>query len=420
MSEQIGQQLRQAREAKQVSLAQAARETLIRAHYLQALEAGDLNAIPSVTQARGFLRAYAAYLHLDPDQLIILLDGDAPATHSNDDVETNPVTTTSANISSADEIFQQIGQKLQHQRSLLGLTLEDVERHTHLRQHYLTALENGDLKNMPSPFQGRGMLKNYASFLGLDPEPVLLQFAEGLQTRLVASQATRPTNNKEPVRPARPLPGPLQRLFSGDMLVAALVSIVLISFIIWGAARIFSVQSENQTSPTAPSIAEVLLVTPSSTPTVTPLPATPSPPAAPIPGFVDESPTTETPGFLPLPAGQEGVQIYISVYQRAYMQVSVDGEIEFEGRVLPGSAYNFQGEERVELLTGNGAALQVFFNQQDRGILGLFGEIVYEVYTIEGVQTPTPTITPTSTITPRPSPTPRLTATQESGQPAIP
>jgi len=420
MSEQIGQQLRQAREAKQISLALAARETHIRAHYLQALEAGDLKAIPSTAQARGFLRAYATYLHLDPNPLIILLDGIAPAILSDEAVEPNPVTPLPSDVSSANEIFQQIGQKLQNQRSMLGLTLEDVERHTHLRQHYLTALENGDLNNMPSPVQGRGMLKNYASFLGLDPEPVLLQFAEGLQTRLVVSQAARPTSKREPVQPARPLPGPLQRLFSGDMLVAALVSIVLISFIIWGAARIFSVQSENQISPTAPSIAEVLLVTPSPSPTATLLPATPSPPAGPLPGFVEENPTPETPGVLPLPAGQQGVQIYISVYQRAYMQVLVDGEVEFQGRVLPGSAYNFQGEERVEVLTGNGAALQVFFNQQDRGILGLFGEIVYEVYTIEGVQTPTPTITPTSTITPRPSPTPRLTATPESGPPAIP
>ena len=419
MSEQIGQQLRQAREAKQLSLAIAARETHIRAHYLQALEASDLKAIPSMAQARGFLRAYAAYLQLDPGPLITLLDG-VTTVPPDETVEPKPGTPLPSDVSSADEIFQQIGQKLQNQRSLLGLTLEDVERHTHLRQHYLTALENGDLNNMPSPVQGRGMLKNYASFLGLDPEPVMLQFAEGLQTRLVASQAARPTSKKEPVLPASPQPGPLQRLFSGDMLVGALVSIVLISFIIWGAARIFSVQSENQTSPTAPSIAEVLLITPSPSPSATALPASPPPPEEPLPGFVEDDPTPETPGVLPLPAGQQGVQIYISVYQRAYLQVLVDGEVEFQGRVLPGSAYNFQGEERVEVLTGNGAALQVFFNQQDRGILGLFGEIVYEVYTIDGAQTPTPTITPTSTITPRPSPTPRLTATPESGPPVIP
>ncbi|HWQ84370.1 MAG TPA: hypothetical protein VN363_07380, partial [Anaerolineales bacterium] len=91
-----------------------------------------------------------------------------------------------------------------------------------------------------------------------------------------------------------------------------------------------------------------------------------------------------------------------------------------QGRILAGSAYNFEGEERVELLTSNGAALQIFYNQQDQGILGLFSEAIFIVYTMDGVQTPTPTITPTGTTTPRPSPTPRQTATPPAGPPALP
>ena len=331
-----------------------------------------------------------------------------------------PVTESSP----ADELFQQIGNILKQQRSLLGLTLEDVERHTHLRQRYLAALEIGNLSNLPSPVQGRGMLKNYATFLGLDPEPVLMLFAEALQAQLVANQAanqvSHPKQRREPARPARPLPGPLQRLLSGELLVGALLSIVLISFVVWGAARIFRVQAENPPSPTAPSIAEVLLTTPSTTPSPTPPPTTPTALPAVFPGLGEESPTAETPGALSLPNSQQGVQVYISVYQRAYIQVWADGEEVFQGRVLAGSAYNFEGEERVELLTSNGAALQVFYNQQDQGILGLFGQAIFEVYTLEGVQTPTPTITVTSTTTPRPSPTPRQTATPAAGAPAIP
>lgn len=424
MSEQTGRQLRQAREAKQVSQAQAARDTLIRVHYLQALEAGDYKAIPSAAQARGFLRAYADYLGLDGQALLAALEETASTNETAEEVENLPTPVLASSPSQADEILVQIGQKLKHQRNLLGLTLEDVERHTHLRQRYLIALENGDLNNLPSPVQGRGMLKNYANFLGMDPEPVLLQFAEGLQARLAdnqaASQAANPTQRREPVRPARPLPGPLQRLLSGDILIGAVLSIILISFIVWGAARIFQVQAENSPSPTSPSIAEVLLATQSATPTMTPPPVTATTPAAGFPGVGEENSTAETPGVVFLPATQQGVQVYISVYQRAYLRVWVDGKEEFQGRVLAGSAYNFEGKERVELLTSNGAALQVFYNQQDQGILGLFGQAVYNIYTLEGLQTPTPTVTATSTITPRPSPTPRQTATPDAGAPALP
>ena len=105
------------------------------------------------------------------------------------------------------------------------------------------------------------------------------------------------------------------------------------------------------------------------------------------------------------------MQVYVTVRQRAWMRVTVDGEIEFDGRVIPGSAYQFAGENQVEILTGNGAGLQIFFNQEDLGTMGLFGQVVQRVFTPQGIQTPTPTITVTGTATPRPSATLESTAT---------
>jgi hypothetical protein len=90
------------------------------------------------------------------------------------------------------------------------------------------------------------------------------------------------------------------------------------------------------------------------------------------------------------------------------MRITVDGEVEFDGRITPGTIYGFAGEEYVEITTGNGAGLQVFYNEQDLGTLGAIGEVINFVITINGVQTPTPTITltPTSTATPEETPTP--------------
>ena len=74
MSETIGQKLFQARKGRDLSLEQAANETHIRLHYLEALENGDLDQIPSRAQARGFLRAYASYLGISSDSLFTELD----------------------------------------------------------------------------------------------------------------------------------------------------------------------------------------------------------------------------------------------------------------------------------------------------------------------------------------------------------
>jgi cytoskeletal protein RodZ len=67
---EFGQLLRQAREAKGVSLAQVERATRIRRDYLEALEAHEFSHLPASTYARGIVRNYAAYLGLDPAEML--------------------------------------------------------------------------------------------------------------------------------------------------------------------------------------------------------------------------------------------------------------------------------------------------------------------------------------------------------------
>lgn len=409
--ETIGRRLRQAREARFLSLEQAAQATLIRRHYLQALEAGDLERMPSRTQARGFLRAYAAYLGLDANELIGELDREAaPATP----VPPPPPTTDEKTPSDAesdevDAIYREIGAKLGAQRELLGLSVEDIERHTRLRRRYLRSLETGDFDDLPSPVQGRGMLKIYAEFLGLDVDAVLLRYADALQRRLQAAQASQPAKKPRPrARPTRPW-SPLRRLFSVEVLLTGVVVLALAGFITWGLVNIFQARQDVEPTPTAPSIVDVLLAPPTATITFTPEPPTETP----LTGVLLVTPATleVTPANTLLPTETGLVQVYITVRQRAWMRAVVDGKVEFEGRVLPGSAYQFAGDSQVEIVTGNAGALQVFFNQQDLGSMGNFGQVVDRVFTVEGVLEPTPSITPTPTITPVPSPTPAPSAT---------
>ena len=67
---EIGQLLRQTREAKELSLADVEEQTRIRQRYLSALESGDWDDLPNPVAARGFLRTYAAFLGLDDKELI--------------------------------------------------------------------------------------------------------------------------------------------------------------------------------------------------------------------------------------------------------------------------------------------------------------------------------------------------------------
>jgi cytoskeletal protein RodZ len=433
----IGTQLRQAREAQSLSLDQAAQTTHIRLHYLEALEADQFELLPSTAQLRGFLRGYADYLKLDSSELILLLDKDAIASPVAP-VPPAPASEITETSTSSEVIFKELGSTLKAQRELMGLSLEDVERHTHIRMHYIDALERGDIAHLPSPVQGRGMLSNYASFIGLNTESVLLRFADGLQADLYDRQAAwKPSpagqhqeeNHRMPAKPSQ-----LKRIFSMDLFVGGFIVVFLLGFSLWGALRISKLNSAKAPSPTAPPISAILLDTPGVDLSGT-LALNPSAAASIVPtGIIDSGTITatipseqtatlvviaSTPGLENAP-----VQVNVIASQRAWMRVTVDGETVFVGRVTSGSAYTFAGNDRIELLTGDASSLRVYFNQQDLGPLGSFGQVVERIFTISGVETATPsvpststpaptgTVTPTPTVTPQgptatPSPTPR-------------
>src|SRR5678815_3442607 len=67
----LPERLLAARERKGVDLYRAERDTKIRARYLAALERGDYRELPGNVYTKGFLRNYALYLGLDPDEVLL-------------------------------------------------------------------------------------------------------------------------------------------------------------------------------------------------------------------------------------------------------------------------------------------------------------------------------------------------------------
>jgi helix-turn-helix protein len=66
----LAERLSAARARRGVDIHRAERDTKIRARHLDALERGDPNDLPGAVYTTGFLRTYAAYLGLDPDDAV--------------------------------------------------------------------------------------------------------------------------------------------------------------------------------------------------------------------------------------------------------------------------------------------------------------------------------------------------------------
>jgi cytoskeleton protein RodZ len=286
------------------------------------------------------------------------------------------------------EIFKTIGSTLRERRLALELTLSDAERFTNVKRMYLNALETGGFDELPSTVQGRGMLKNYSKFLALDDTSVMDSYARGLQ----AQRIERMGNTRRPFQPPLTvklnIPEKWRRILNPDLILGGLFIVAMFIFIIWGSAQVFSGGEPTPTE--APSISEVLQQTPSPTVGLTEgLEGTTDPLAeeeTPIPGVavIQSTPTQiATVNSAPL-------QLYIIAHDRAYVNIIVDGVQAFDGRILPDNVYTYSGQTSIDLLTGNGAALEVYFNQEYLGNLGSVGQVARITFSEQGLSTPTP------------------------------
>ncbi len=302
----------------------------------------------------------------------------------------------------SDSIFAEIGATLRERREMLSLTYAEIEGHIHLRPHYMEALEAGNFGSLPSPVQTRGMLTNYAEFLDLDVEAILLRFAEGLQAQRIERNAPLAGGARKPKKQFS-----LGGFIAPDLLFGVGVIVTMVAFSVWGLRRIANTRAEEvQAQATAPSIAEVLISTPTQEILLTPTETL----------VVVNTPDANAGTEIPPNEGEElaeganlGVQILVTVLERSWMRVTVDGEKVFEGRAQPDATFVYEGTESVEVLTANGAGVRIAYNQQDMGLLGGFGEVVQRIYGPFGLLTPT--VTPTLPATATPQPTQTLTPT---------
>lgn len=67
---ELGQQLREARESRGISLAEAEAQTRIRQKFIAAMEAEEWTLLPNDVTTRGFLRKYAIFLGLDEESIV--------------------------------------------------------------------------------------------------------------------------------------------------------------------------------------------------------------------------------------------------------------------------------------------------------------------------------------------------------------
>ena len=319
---------------------------------------------------------------------------------------------------------QALGRFLRQTRETKELTLAEAEQALKIRSRILESFELGDF-NIPdsNQVQLRGFMRNYAHFLGLDEERVLQYYDAALvagerqqsllprprrkknkrETQPVnaasaapVSYAPRAITDTQPILPPLP-PTPLveRRRSSGNtmlnLLVRMLVALAALSVIIFVAVQLigpnFGVPATSGTpSSILGQLPPTMTVTPGATSTPLPLPTVPQ---------------TQT-NY----AGQ-GLLIEIEMVQRAWISISADGVLQYEGTARPGERMQYSALDNITMTTSSGEALEVIFNGQRQPTLGARGQRVDVVFRMSGVEISTgPGFAPTPIESNTPLPTP--------------
>jgi cytoskeletal protein RodZ len=70
------------------------------------------------------------------------------------------------------------GETLYQARANMGVTLKEAEQATRISRHHLAALEEENFSALPPLIYQRGIVRNYANYLRLDPGKLLVMFEE--------------------------------------------------------------------------------------------------------------------------------------------------------------------------------------------------------------------------------------------------
>jgi cytoskeleton protein RodZ len=322
-----------------------------------------------------------------------------------------------------------VGQLLQEARQQKGVSLEQVEEATRIRQKFLKALEEENYTALPAEAYVKGFLRNYALYLGLDPEEVLALY-EGRDVKGKAAPA-RP-GFFEPMDISLAAPPWL----TPDLVIGALLIVALLAFGSWAAwhylpplvrARLSSWRAVATATPSPTVTPSKEIILPPATPTATPTMIPTTTPTTMPTAMPTEMPTatstamptvavvisptstltsvpistpTRAPTGTSTPRVSAGVEVELRIVEYSWLRVIVDGEEVFVGSLEEGTTRTWRGRESIALRCGNAGGVEATVNGEPLGLLGERGQVVDIEWLAEGV-TPTPS-TPEATATATP------------------
>ena len=257
----------------------------------------------------------------------------------------------------------ELGQLLREAREKKGLSLAEVEEKTKIRQAQIEALEEENFEELPAGIYRKGLLRNYALYLGLNLKEVMTSYGGEEED---VGPITPVAEGFEPPKGMSVSSWLFIDLFLGVLIVASIIVVGILAY-----NRQYTIFPSPPPTPTrhASLASPVLVLTPTDTPSPTSTP-------------------TE------IPSGR--LQMDVEIIARTWLEVTVDGEPAFRGLIEAGTKWSWFAQDSIAMHVGNAGGALVTLNGQELGLLGEQDEVVDIEWTWENLQA-TPEILPSDT-----------------------
>lgn len=242
-----------------------------------------------------------------------------------------------------------IGSFLQQRRLDLGVSLEEVAAKTLIRVPLLQAIEDGNISLLPEPIYIKGLILRYGNILQVDGETLADTFPLEI-TPIVSEIIAKPAS-----------PSVEDRLADVSVKLKPHLKKILIA----GGAVVGVVVLASLRQPFMDAIARIRPTTSAKTELKTP--------ASPTAIVAQPSP-------IPSTSNDSGVEATINLSADSWLQITIDGKVEFEGTLGSGTERKFVGKEKIIISAGNAGAVAVSVNREPPKPLGNPGEVKEAIF----------------------------------------
>jgi cytoskeleton protein RodZ len=286
------------------------------------------------------------------------------------------------------------GENLRRERELRAISIQEISAATKIGTRILIALEEEDFDKLPGGIFNKGFVRAYARFVGLDEEKAIADYAEAARSRIPEQEFQVVAGQMEAAR-ERELEAAMANGRAPGSLRAAIVALVLLGFVAAGyhwrtafpvAVEKIKVALQGHKEPPPATTSNAQQAAASPLPVTAPAPIEPATmnPAQPDSNNASQSSTSQTatpepaatsnpatsataqPSAPLLTPAAEGLTLELEATEKSWVAVTIDGKKQMQATLDPENetlhSRSFKAQNRITLITGNPAGLQVTFN----------------------------------------------------------